>query len=323
MMAGTGLIAPAGEEPVSRSGASRDRTVSPTSSGQVALAAGLELQRIGDGVYVIAHRFPFLCNSLLVEMADGTLVLAGTPCTPEAMQHVLDWTRGHFGERRIVAINNGYHVDNLGGNRALLDAGIPVHGSDLTVRLLAERGEITRHVVLGFIPDRDSLEYQVHATQEFFPPDHIFPASEGLTLVFGGEEVRAICPGPTQAPDKVLIHFPGRRLLYGGCAVLAGTRAGNTAEADVGHWAEALRGMLDLPLDVVVPAHGERLDPGLLQHTIDLLERHGAAHRPAPDFQTRPLDPELTAGGAACKAEGSTTWKLRRLAPEDLVGASA
>lgn len=281
MVLGSGVVALAGDAVDCGITGAADRRVSPEPQELVTLAPGLALHRIGDGAYVVAHRFPFLCNSLLVEMADGTLVLAGTPCTPEATRRVLEWTRERWGERRVVAINNGYHVDNLGGNRALLDAGVPVYGCDLTVRLLEERAETTRQVVLGFIADKDSPEYRTHATMPFCAPDHVFPAAEGLTLLFGGEEVRAIHPGPTQAPDKLLVYFPARRLLYGGCAVLAGSRAGNTAEADIRHWAEAIRGLESLPLDVVVPAHGERLDPGLLRHTVEVLERHESAHGPA------------------------------------------
>lgn len=249
------------------------RIVSPDAAHSIELAPDLDLRRIGPGAYVIAHRFPFLCNSVLVEMPDGTLVFGGTPCTPEATQQVLDWAAREFGPRRTVAIDSGYHVDNLGGNQAFLDAGIPVHGSDLTVRLLAERGEKTRGVVLGFIADKQSHEYATHAALKFVPPDHVFPIAQGLTLTFGGEEVRVIYPGPTQAPDKVAVYFPGRKLLYGSCMILAGDRPGNIAEADLARWPDAIRSLQSLPVTVVVSAHGERLDPGLLQHTIDLLAR--------------------------------------------------
>ncbi len=113
-------------------------------SQAVTLEAGLRLRLVATGAYEVTHELPWPANSLLVEMADGTLVLAGTPYTPEATRRLLEWVRSRFGQRRVAAINNGYHVDNLGGNAALLDAGIPVYGSDLTVSLLRERGEETR-----------------------------------------------------------------------------------------------------------------------------------------------------------------------------------
>jgi metallo-beta-lactamase class B len=186
---------------------------------------------------------------------------------------VLAWARTRLGERKMVAINNGFHVDNLGGNAALLDAHIPVHGSDLTVTLLAERGEQTRQHTLDMIAAPASPAHAAHAKIPYSPPDHVFPIAQGLVLKFGEEEVQVIYPGKSQAPDKVAIYFPSRRLLYGGCMVLAGNKPGNTADADLTTWPDAIRTLTKLPVSIVIPGHGDRTDPGLLQHTIDVLER--------------------------------------------------
>jgi ABC-type branched-subunit amino acid transport system substrate-binding protein/glyoxylase-like metal-dependent hydrolase (beta-lactamase superfamily II) len=253
--------------------AEASRAVSPELKRRIDLGPDLYLRQIGNGAYVIGHVFPFLSNSLLVEMADGTFVMAGTPCTPDATQRVLDWIKRQFGARKVVAIDTGYHVDNLGGNRALLSAGIAVYGSDLTVKLLKDRGEQTRLTTLKLIGGKDSPTYAVHATMEFVPPDHVFPIQDGLKLSFGGEDVRVFYPGPSQAPDKVAVYFPARKLLFGSCMILAGDRAGNTTEADIEQWPIAIRRLKQFPVDVVVPGHGERLDPGLIQHTLDLLEK--------------------------------------------------
>ena len=250
------------------------RTVAPAVAATIELAPDLHLLRIGPGAFVVRHACPFVCNSVLVEMPDGTFVFGGTPGFPEAARLVLDWIVREHGPRPVVAIDTGYHFDNLGGNRAFLEAGFPVHGSDLTVKLLAERGEQARALTLGFIRDRSSPYHAAHAALEVLPPDHAFPLAQGLTLRFGGEEVRVIHPGPTQAPDKVAVYFPGRRLLYGSCMILAGDRTGNSAEADLARWPDAIRQLQALPVQVVVPAHGSRLDPGLLQHTLDVLARH-------------------------------------------------
>jgi ABC-type branched-subunit amino acid transport system substrate-binding protein len=249
------------------------RAVSPEVKQRIDLAPDLYLRQIGKGAYVVGHVFPGLSNSLLVEMPDGTLVMAGTPYTPEATQIVLDWIKREFGERKIVAIDSGYHVDNLGGNRALLGAGVAVYGSDLTVKLLKERGEQTRLTTLRLIGGKSSPTYTVHATMEFVPPDHVFPIQDGLKLSFGREDVRVFYPGPSQAPDKVVVYFPARKLLFGSCMILAGDRPGNTTEADMQQWPVAIRRLKQFPVDVVVPGHGERLDPGLIQHTLDLLEK--------------------------------------------------
>lgn len=261
------------------------RAVTPVVSAEIPLAPDLHLLRIGAGAYVVRHQCPFLCNSVLVEMPDGTFVFGGTPGFPEAAQLVLDWIAREHGPRPFVAIDSGYHFDNLGGNAAFLAAGFPVYGSDLTVRLLAERGERMRALTLGFLADPQSPYRAAHAGLRFVPPDHVFPLAEGLTLRFGGEEVRVIYPGPTQAPDKVAVYFPGRRLLYGSCLLLAGDRPGNLAEADLARWPEGVRRLLPLPVDVVVAAHGARLDPGVLQNTLAVLARQQAAAPRPPSAQ--------------------------------------
>ena len=64
--------------------------------------------------------------------------------------------------------------------------------------------------------------------------------------------------------------------------ILAGDRPGNLAEADLDRWGEGIRVLQPLPVDVVVAAHGPRLDPGLLQNTLDVLGRHQATVGRAP-----------------------------------------
>lgn len=65
---------------------------------------GLRIRQVASGAFESTHELPWPANSLLVAMADETLVLAGTPHSPEATQRVLAWARTRFGERRLVAI---------------------------------------------------------------------------------------------------------------------------------------------------------------------------------------------------------------------------
>jgi glyoxylase-like metal-dependent hydrolase (beta-lactamase superfamily II) len=236
------------------------------------IAADLTIKEIGNGAFVVTHSFPWPANSLLVEMANSDLVIVGSTYTPEAMSSLLDWAEARFGRRPITAINTGYHVDNLGGNAALVKRGVPIYGSKETADLLQRQGERTRKVVLGLITDKASSVYQAHAHMVLLPPTRMFALPEGLHLRFGNEEVVVFWPGPSQAPDKVVVYFPERRLLFGGCMILGGDKIGNVADADMSNWPDAVRAMVRFPADVVVPGHGERLDPQLVQHTLDLLQ---------------------------------------------------
>ena len=60
-------------------------------------------------------------------------------------------------------------------------------------------------------------------------------------------------------------------MLFGGCLILAGERVGNRADADLEGWPRAIEALRELEVDYVVPGHGERSDPGLLEHSLGLL----------------------------------------------------
>lgn len=130
-----------------------------------------------------------------------------------------------------------------------------------------------RKRTLEMIGDSASPSYAVHASLAFVAPDRVFPAAEGLSLTFDGEEVRVIHPGPSQGPDKVVVYFPSRKLLYGGCMILAGEKAGNVADADLESWTRAVSTLLTLPVKVVIPGHGDRTDARLVEHTLEVLAR--------------------------------------------------
>jgi glyoxylase-like metal-dependent hydrolase (beta-lactamase superfamily II) len=236
------------------------------------LSPELYIRQIREDAFVITHAFPWPANSLLVEMDNSELVLVGTPYTPAATNKVLDWIERRFGKRSIVAINPGYHVDNLGGNQALFNRHIQVYGSDLTTKLLRERGAQTRQVLLGMLQGPDNQRYfQTHANLPYTGPSHEFAISQGLRLSFGNDKVQIYYPGPSQSPDKVVVYFSRQKILFGSCMILGGDQIGNIADADLKNWPDAVRKLTQFDAEIVVPGHGERLDVGLIQHTLDLL----------------------------------------------------
>ena len=89
------------------SSVAHERKVAPAVTAEIALAPDLHLLRIGPGAYVVRHDCPFVCNSVLVEMPDGTFVFGGTPGFPEAVRLVLDWIVREHGPRPGEAIDPG------------------------------------------------------------------------------------------------------------------------------------------------------------------------------------------------------------------------
>lgn len=234
--------------------------------------ADMYVRQIQAGAFVFTHAFPWPANSMIVEMENSDLVLVDTPYTPQATKDLLDWLEAQFGEREIVAINTGFHYDNLGGNGYLVEQGIPVYGADLTVQLLQERGEKIRALTLTWLQDPQQQRYlQAHESLVYVAPTQQFALDQGLELEFGDEVVQVYFPGPSHAPDNVVVHFPARKILFGGCMVIGWDSVGNTSDADLQAWPQSVRNLARFDFDVLVPGHGDRLDPGLIEHTINLL----------------------------------------------------
>lgn len=235
----------------------------------------LSVKSVQPGVYIVTHSFPWPANAMLVEMDNSTLVLVDTPYTPEATKDLLDWAEIQFGGREIIAINTGFHYDNLGGNAYLLEQGVPVYGSDLTVRLLEERGDEMRALTLSWLKSpQDQRYYEAHRDLPYAAPDHLFALEEGLRLEFGAESLEVYFPGPTHSPDNVVVYFPDRKILFVGCMALGTDKVGNTSDAELAAWPESIRNLYQFDFEMVVPGHGDRLDSNLLEHTLDLLAEY-------------------------------------------------
>jgi glyoxylase-like metal-dependent hydrolase (beta-lactamase superfamily II) len=113
--------------------------------------------------------------------------------------------------------------------------------------------------------------YRAHAEIPYVPPSQLFLIAEGLTLAFGADSLEIFFPGPSQAPDKVVVYFPNRKILFGSCMILSGDQIGNSSDADLENWPKAVENLKRFTAEIVIPGHGERLDPGLIDHTIAVL----------------------------------------------------
>lgn len=231
----------------------------------------LSVRKIQEDVYLFAHAYPWRANSLAVVMGDH-LVLVDTPWTPAATREMLTWLENQVGPKEIVAINTHFHLDNLGGNSYLNERDIPIYGSDLTVELLAERGQATLDQVVTWHQSEGNFQFaETIKNLTLTPPTYVFNLQDGLNLKFDGESVQVYYPGPAHAPDNVVVYFPDRKLLFGGCMIIGWDGIGNTTDADLAAWPESVRKLEQFDFDILVPGHGERLDSSLVEHTLNLL----------------------------------------------------
>lgn len=244
----------------------------------IELGQDLLVTKIDEDVFVVTHSFPWPGNSLLVRVSPTDIVFVDTPYDNAATELVVQWAKGHFGDINLIEINTGYHVDNLGGNGYLLAQDIPVYGSDLTAKLLKDKREETRKQILEWLDSpKHQRFYEAHRVLEYFSPDHIFNLSDGLKLTIGDEDVEVFFPGASHSPDNVVVFFPKRRVLFGGCMIkaLESKDLGFTGDADLDEWPKSAKRVLEKYKDsrVVIPSHGKWGDLSLVSHTIELLEK--------------------------------------------------
>jgi len=248
---------------------------------KITLSENLSVTEIEKDVFVVTHSFPWASNSLLIRTSNSDYILVNTLCDNQGARMLADWMKNSFGEVNLVAINTGFHVDNLGGNEFLLSRGIAVYGSNLTAKLITERGQTEKDRLLeGFKSPENKKYYDAYKNLTFVPPNRIFDINEGLHLKIGDEDVNVFYPGPSHTIDNVVVYFPKRKILFGGCMIksLDSRDAGYAADADMQKWPRSVEKVWARYKDarIVVPGHGDYGDTGLIKHTIELLDRTNA-----------------------------------------------
>ena len=63
------------------------------------------------------------------------------------------------------------------------------------------------------------------------------------------------------------------QLLYGGCAVRSNGRIVNRTDADLGNWGTAPETFAVLGAETVIPSHGARFDPAMIQESIEAVRK--------------------------------------------------
>lgn len=239
------------------------------------VSAEIAVKKLEPGVYVVTQYRPFSANALLVEMGPSDLVLVDTLYTPAAMKELLDWVEKNLPKRRMLAVNTHFHSDRSGGNALLKERKIPTYASDLTVKLMKTRGRAVMEGVAGVIADE--AQRAAFLSAPVVPAEGVFALKTGLKLSLGGEPFEVRFPGAGHSPDNVVVWFPGRRLLFGGCLVLAGDRAGNASDADFVSWAGAVSSLGAYGARLVIPGHGSATGPELLTRTSAALEKRASS----------------------------------------------
>jgi glyoxylase-like metal-dependent hydrolase (beta-lactamase superfamily II) len=254
----------------------------PSADAAELARVGLVIRELLPDVFLAVQQSPnqSSANILLVRMPDGSVVICSSPYDTDTTRALVRYVRARFTPSRIIAINTHFHADGTAGNEGYAAEGVETYASDHTIKLQAERGRDGLEGMARYVSAADpALAERIRATR-VVAASNVFPEAEGLTLSFADEFVRVIFVGGGHSPDNMVVHFPDRALLFGGCMVRSDPGLGNTVDADLAHWATSVETAARLAPRVVVPGHGSPAGPELLTATATAVHDHdhAAAH---------------------------------------------
>ena len=147
----------------------------PINKQIIQLNEGLSIKEIDTNVYMVTHSFPWSSNSLVIKFRDGKYLFVDTPYTDDATEKVVHWSTERDSVKiKITAINTHFHNDRLGGNGYLKSIGSAIYGSDLTAKLLKERG--LGNGILDMLKDPSMQKYYPYwQNVKLTPQDKLFP----------------------------------------------------------------------------------------------------------------------------------------------------
>lgn len=213
----------------------------------------LAVRTLATDTYLVVHE-PFVAaNVLVVKMPDGTVVICSSPFETEASRALVAWIKSTLKPTRIVAINTHFHFDGTAGNDAYRELGVETYASALTQRLLKDRGAAMQAETARQL---EGVERDRMLAMKLAPAAHTFDEHAGLSMRFGDEEMRVVYPGPGHSPDNVVVLFPSRGVLFGGCMIKGSASAGFIGDADLEHWESAVEVARGLGARIVIPGHG-------------------------------------------------------------------
>ncbi len=242
---------------------------------EIKLNEELFVSKISDKIFIITHYFPWESNSLVVLASKDEVVLVDTPYEPKATKVLLNWVKSNFNPKKVTAINTGFHVDNLGGNKALIENGITVYGSNQTINMIKEQARDALSGLLGLLKTTEYIKYyNEFKGMEIVAPNVVFDINQGLNIIIGDFTFDIFFPGETYSPDNVVVYIKEKNILFAGCMVRSTSNEELAFLSEGGEkgWKSSLQTLLKRYKDakLVIPHHGQWGDLELIKHTINL-----------------------------------------------------
>ncbi len=250
-----------------------------TASG-IFLSNEIEILELDNDCYQIIHSYPWEANSLLVKIDKNTFIWCDTPYTPDATNLVLNWFYSKYGKTtKIYEINTGFHIDNLGGNQVLINNNIPIYGSQITVNQININGKKSINDMMKWLQGKKYEKYlNTYMNFNYILPNRIFEITKGESIFLLNNQVEIYYPGESHSKDNIVVYFPEKKLLFGGCMVLSmdKTKPGYIGDANMNKWPKSVKKVMKKfeISNTVIPGHGKAGGIELLEHSINILEKN-------------------------------------------------
>lgn len=214
------------------------------------MSAAAVWQEVGDRVF--RRRYRALDLNVGAVVGDGAVLVVDTRSWRAEAEELLDELRALTPFLLTHVVNTHDHFDHCFGNEVFEHA--EVWGHQRCADLLRSHGELQRRRVIEWAPD---LAEQLAAVR-IVPPDHTF--TDRATLEVGGRRVELRHLGRGHTDNDLVVSVPDASVLFSGDLVEEGAPPA-FADAWPLEWPDTLDRMLALGARVVVPGHGDVLDP--------------------------------------------------------------
>jgi len=247
-----------------------------TNNKSIQIDEELSIKEIDTNIFLVSHSFPWQSNSLVIKFKNGKYLFIDTPSTNEATEKLVNWFAVRDSVKmKVTVINTHFHNDRLGGNGYFNKIGSTIYGSDLTDKLLKERGLGT-----GMLDSYKNINmekyYDYWQNAKLTPPNKLFSLKNGLVLTFDNDTFEVYYPGPGHTPDNVVVYYPKKNILFGGCIIksIGANSKGFIGDADLTNWYSSLNNILNKYPDatLVIPGHGEIGGNELITHTMEIVK---------------------------------------------------
>ncbi|TAJ15645.1 subclass B1 metallo-beta-lactamase [Marinilabiliaceae bacterium JC017] len=223
----------------------------------ITISSDLKLTPVSEGVYMHTvwtsspkyGRFP---SNGLVIIKNKKAILVDTPMDDANTRLLCQYLKDTFGAEVVKVIVGHYHEDCIGGLNY-------IHNQDITSIGLKKTKIIC-------------------AEQQL--PTPIISFTKKKTFYFEGEKVICQYFGGGHTIDNIVVYFPERKVLFGGCLIksLQSQGLGNTTDAVIEEWDSTINKLKATFTDIrfVIPGHGSFGNADLLDHTIRLVQDYKA-----------------------------------------------